>query len=405
MAVFLCRLLYSDGSVKYRLLPEEEFTRALTMRDPILLSYWRLPSWLVGMKDVVASLSVGRVKTEELIDFAKGMSVMLRAGVPLIYALEDYTEMTSNRLLVKALEDVLERVRAGESLSEAIARHPNVFPQVFYRVIRIGEETGNLEGAFKDIADHLTRVHNLKTSIKRALMYPSFVLVATFGALVFWLVFVLPKIVKLFREMHVSLPTITVVVMTFSDFFQENYPYIFGLFVLLVVSVVVAKKKSRRFAYALDWLLLRLPIVRLVINNFQLAFIAEYMRLLILAGANIDVTLELVAQGVGNMVYREAMFRIKEKVVMGESLSGAFREEGIFPRFFVRMIRSGEESGMLDEQLAFAAAAYYDKLQDVTEKMGKMIEPVVLVIVGGLFAVIMVSLFGPVYDLISKISM
>ncbi len=405
MALYFCRLVYLSGKSKFLLANEEEFLRYLRSRDPILVSYYELPDWLVNFKEGFSKLSIGRVKLEEFIDFAKSMSVMLRAGVPIVYALEDYAEMTTSKALQRAVNEVAEMVKAGERLSDALAAS-KVFPEVFHRVIKIGEETGNLDGAFKDIADHLERVLELKNNIKRALMYPSFVLVSTFGALVFWLVYVLPKIVKLFQGMNLKLPGITLIVMATSNIFKLYWYYILMFWVVLIVASIILRKKNEKFAYVLDFLFIKMPIVRLIVCNFQLAFIADYMRLLISAGANMDRTLELVAGSVSNRVFQKAMARIKEKVVLGDSLSKSFSEEvPLFPKFFIRMIKSGEESGTLDEQLKFAAQFYYEKLADITEKIGKMLEPFVLVVVGGLFAIVMISLLMPIYDLVSKIGM
>lgn len=144
MAYYLCRVLYPDGKVKFMFFSEEEFASSLSNREIIILDSYRLPSWFITLKERLGTFSLGKVKEEELIDFAKAMSVMLRAGIPVIYALEDYAEMTSSKRLQNTILKVAEKVRSGMSLSEAFALYPNVFPEVFYRVIRIGEETGTL---------------------------------------------------------------------------------------------------------------------------------------------------------------------------------------------------------------------------------------------------------------------
>lgn len=403
MALYLCRLLYPNGKVGFKFLSEEEFTALLTDREVIVLQSFQLPSWLQYLREGISKLSIGRVKDEELIDFAKSMSVMLRAGIPVIDILEDLAEITTNRKLKSALVQIAHRVREGLSLSEAFAQHPSVFPEVFHRVIRIGEETGSLDVAFKDIAEHLERVHELKNNIKRALMYPSFVFVATFGALIFWLVYVLPKIVSVFTSMGLKLPAITLAVIDLSNFMKRYGIHCLALLVLLLAVVWVLRKKSERVAYAWDWLVLRIPIVKAVVTNFQYAYVADFMRLLIGAGSNIDRVLELVAKGVGNRVFKRALERVRESVIMGRALSTSFMETGLFPRLFIRMLRSGEESGTLEEQLRFAADVYYGKLEDITAKMGKMLEPIVLMVVGGMFALMMISLLSPIYDLIGKI--
>ncbi len=407
MPVYVCRLLYLDGKTEIKILKDAEFKRLLSKEDVIILSSFAIPNLFAWIYEkfslIIYRLKIRSVKLSDLIDFCKSMSVMLRAGVPLTVALEDYIDITTNRMLKRALLDVLEEVKSGESLSNALEKREFVFPRVMVRVIRIGEETGNLEKAFKDVAEHFIRVDTLKSNIKRALMYPTFVVFATFGALVFWLVYVLPKITSLFKEMGVKLPAITLFVMAVSDFFQRYFLYIVAVFGVLFVVLWILKRKSEKVAYILDYVLLKIPVLALILNNFFLAFVAEYMRLLIMAGSTIDRCLELVAESVGNLVYRKAILRIKEHVVMGESLSVAFSKERIFPKFFVRMIKSGEESGLMDEQLQFAAEAYYERLDDISQKIGKMLEPIILVLVGGLFAIIMISLLMPIYDLVSKI--
>ncbi len=407
MPVYVCRLLYLDGKTEIKILKDAEFKRLLSKEDVIILSSFAIPNLFAWIYEkfslIIYKLRIRSVKLSDLIDFCKSMSVMLRAGVPLTVALEDYIDITTNRMLKRALLDVLEEVKSGESLSNALEKREFVFPRVMVRVIRIGEETGNLEKAFKDVAEHFIRVDTLKSNIKRALMYPTFVVFATFGALVFWLVYVLPKITSLFKEMGVKLPAITLFVMAVSDFFQRYFLYIVAVFGVLSIVLWILKRKSEKVAYILDYVVLKIPVLALILNNFFLAFVAEYMRLLIMAGSTIDRCLELVAESVGNLVYRRAILRIKEHVVMGESLSVAFSKERIFPKFFVRMIKSGEESGLMDEQLQFAAEAYYERLDDISQKIGKMLEPIILVLVGGLFAIIMISLLMPIYDLVSKI--
>ncbi len=408
MPVYVCRLLYLDGKTEIRLLKEGEFERILSKDDVVVLSSFTVPnffSWIYEKLSLaVYRLRLRSVKLHELIDFCKSMSVMLRAGVPLTVALEDYLDITTNRMFKRALSEVLEDVKSGESLSSALAKREFVFPKVMVRVIKIGEETGNLEKAFRDVAEHFIRVDTLRSNIKRALMYPAFVVFATFGALAFWLIYVLPKIASLFKNMGVKLPAITVFVMALSEFLQRYFLYLIGFFVLFVIALWFLKKRSEKVAYVLDYMLIKLPIIGALFNSFFLAFVAEYMRLLIMAGSTIDRCLELVAESVGNLVYREAVFRIREQVVMGESLSSAFSRERLFPKFFVRMIKSGEESGLMDEQLQFAAEAYYERLDDLSQKIGKMLEPIILAVVGGLFALIMISLLMPIYDLVSKLS-
>ncbi len=407
MGAYLCKLLYRTGRVEKRIVAEDELNRLKAARDPVIISCSPIPEFLrkaISAVERVSTLARARlVKTSELIDFSKNLSTTLRAGISVLEGMEDYASITTNRFFKKVIEDIISSVRRGSRLSDALEKHSEVFPPIFISIVRIGEETGRLDRSFNDIAEHLTRVESLKSSIKRALMYPAFVLLASIGALAFWLLYVFPKVANLFRSMHVNLPTITVAVLWVSDFLKNHIFSILIGFLIFFTVFYILKKRSESVRYMVDRAKLLTPVVKLVIYNGQLALISEYMRLLVSSGATIDRTLTLVEELSENMVFKRAISRIKNRVTLGESLSSAFSREQVFPRFLVRMIKAGEESGLLDEQLAFAANHYYERLEDITQKIGKMVEPIMLVMVGAIFAIIMMALFLPIYDLLGKI--
>ena len=407
MGTYICKLLYLSGDVKRKILKEEELKNLEGRKEPIVLSASPIPDpiskAISTVNKLLLQVKIRSVKTSELIDFSRSMATTLRAGISVLSAMEDYADVTTNRFFKSVIEDVINEIRGGRRLSSALEKYPKIFPPIFIHLIRIGEETGRLEKSFSDIADHLTRVENLKSSIKRALMYPSFVLFVSFGALIFWLAYVFPKLADLFKSMNVELPFLTVVVLWISNFLKNNLIVILVALTLSFILLKILKDRTHTAGYALDRALLSTPIVKLIIYNGQLALISEYMRILISSGATIDRTLELVEELSGNKVFQKALSRAKERVTLGESISSSFGKEKVFPRFLVRMIRSGEESGLLDEQLAFAAEFYYERLHDISQKIGKMVEPIMLIVVGVIFAIIMMALFLPIYDLLGKI--
>ncbi len=407
MGTYICKLLYLSGDVKRKILKEEELRNLEGKKEPIVLSASPIPDpiskAISTVNKLLLQVKIRSVKTSELIDFSRSMATTLRAGISVLNAMEDYADVTTNRFFKSVIEDVINEVRGGRGLSSALEKYPKVFPPIFIRLIRIGEETGRLEKSFGDIADHLTRVESLRSSIKRALMYPSFVLFVSFGALIFWLAYVFPKIADLFRSMNVELPFLTVAVLWVSNFLKNNLITILVALALSLILLKILRDRTYTVGYAVDRALLSTPIVKTIIYNGQLALISEYMRILISSGATIDRTLELVEELSGNKVFQKALSRVKERVTLGESISSSFGKEKVFPRFLVRMIRSGEESGLLDEQLAFAAEFYYERLHDISQKIGKMIEPIMLIVVGAIFAIIMMALFLPIYDLLGKI--
>ena len=345
-----------------------------------------------------------KVTRKELIEFSRNLSVMLKAGVPLLVALEDIAGEVENKGFKEILSSMVKDLRAGASLSQCFRKHPKVFPPIFEKLTLIGEETGRLDETFKEISDHLERVEELVSSIKRAVMYPIFVVVTTIGSLIFWFSYVLPKIIALFHDMNVTLPPITLALVSISNF-MNNYWWVVIIGILIPVVTGFLMTKWRRTKYYIDLLLLKIPIVKLIVYNGLIAATSENLRLLVAAGIGIDRVLSLTMESVGSEVMRRALQRVRERVLSGESLSNSFRKEKIFPAFFTRMVATGEASGNLDEQLGYVADFYFERLADVSEKLGKMLEPILIAVVGTIFAFIMVALFLPIYDLVSKAGM
>ena len=174
---------------------------------------------------LLKTLSARRIKRKDLIEFANNLSVMLKAGIPLLSCLEDLSVHNENRYFREKIQILYNMIQMGSTFSDALSLHRDVFPDIFIRLVAVGEETGRLDMSLKNIAEHLERMESLASAIKRALIYPVFAIVTTFGAMLFWLIYVLPKIISLFREMEISLPLMTRILMKMSDF-TVNYWYI-----------------------------------------------------------------------------------------------------------------------------------------------------------------------------------
>jgi type II secretory pathway component PulF len=253
------------------------------------------------------------------------------------------------------------------------------------------------------VADHLQRIEDLSQAIKRSLFYPVFAIVTTTGAMVFWFVYVLPKIMNVIQEMGVELPFITRALMAVSNTISTYWYVILAFVVCLVVALVVSRTRERT-RYYYDFMLLRLPIVKLIVYNKLLALFAEQMRILIVAGLTIDRTLDIVAGVIDNLVFRRAILAVRENVLLGSRISDTLKEQKIFPPMVTRMVSAGERSGNLDMQFSFLSGYYIKKLDDISSKLGKMIEPILLSIVGIVFILILMAVLMPVYDLVSKVS-
>ena len=343
-----------------------------------------------------------KLRRNDFIEFTNNLSVMLRAGIPLFTVLGDMITSIENKYFQKTIADIKYQVEMGVSFSDAIESHKNVFPDILIRLVRVGEETGRLEKSLSDTADHLQKIEDLSQAIKRALMYPVFAIATTTGALIFWLAFVLPKMVVTMKEMGVKLPLITKILIHVSDFTQV-YWYLIPIFLLFIFASIKILKKLSKVKYYLDILKIKMPIIKLVVYNKLLALFSEQLRILIMAGLTIDRAFDIVADVIGNEVFRKAILKSKDSIITGSRLSSALREHKLFPFLLLRMVDIGETSGNLDKQFAFLSDHYLKKMDDISQKIGKMTEPIVLIFIGIIFAIMIAGLMLPLYDLISKL--
>jgi type II secretory pathway component PulF len=348
-------------------------------------------------------LRIWSVKRPEIIEFAKNLSVMVRSGMPLMTSISDMAESVDNRKFGERLHDIKRTVELGSSFSSALGNHNDIFPEIFINLIAVGEETGRLDESLSDIALHLQRMEDLKSAITRALMYPVFALVGTLGALLFWLIYVLPKMSALFTSMDVELPVITQNLILASNF-SKNYWYIYILLPLFIYIILVLLSKKEATKYYIDSAKLKLPVIRLIVHNKLLALFAEQLRILMSAGVTIDRSLDIMINVIDNVVFKRALLDTREKIMLGSMVSDALKgHRGLFPNMVMRMIAIGESTGDLNEQLNYLSEYFLDKLDDISNKLGKMIEPLVILVIGGMFMIIILGLLSPIYDLISGI--
>ncbi|RJQ17516.1 MAG: type II secretion system F family protein [Nitrospiraceae bacterium] len=357
-----------------------------------------------GLSDIYLKKSRSwGIKTASVIEFSSNLSVMLRAGVPLVTSLGDIAATTDNERFKARLLDVKRTIELGSSFSAALSAHRDVFPQIFVNLIAVGEETGRLDESLSDVAIHLQRMEDLKNAIIRALMYPAFALLGTAGALLFWLVYVLPKMTELFTTMDVKLPVLTIALMAASSFSQKYwYAFIIAPFAIYAVFNILSRKEAVK--YYLDAAQLKVPVVKLLVSNKLLALFSEQLRILVSAGVTIDRSFDIMMQVIDHSLFRKALADIKESILIGGRISDGLKEHpSLFPNLVVRMITIGETTGNLTEQLNYLSEYFLRRLDDISQKMGKMIEPIIIGLIGAIFLVIILGLMAPIYDLISGI--
>jgi len=375
-----------------------------TVRDTIasfglyVITLRRLSHYNSHIRKWVLTRSVRR---PEIIEFAGNLSVMLKAGIPILKALSDIADGLENKYLQQTINSMRRKIEFGSSFSDAAACF-NVFPDIFIRLSRIGEETGNLERSFSDVATHLEKMEDLSSSIKRALIYPAFAIVSTIGALLFWLVYVLPKVMEIFRNMNLALPLPTRILLHMSDFCRSYWYLLLITPVALLIFIKLLRRKEK-IRYYTDLLTIKLPVIKHITHNRLLALFTEQIRILTVAGITIDRSLETISEVIGNEVFKEAIARTREEISLGSRISDAIGKQKVFPTLVARMIDVGESSGNLDEQFSHLSDHYLKRLDSISQKIGTMIEPIVIGVIGLLFALIIMGLLLPIYDLVAKI--
>lgn len=344
-----------------------------------------------------------RITRKDIIEFSSNLSIMVRAGVPILAALDDIIDTIDNQQLKSTIRDIKKNIEMGTRLSDALELHKKIFPDILVRLVRVGEETGRLEESLSEVAGHLQKMEDLAATVKRALIYPFFSLITTGAAVIFWLAYVLPKIMMVIRDLGVTMPLLTVILYEVSKF-TENYWYILLVIPVVIAVIIQSMKLSPHTRYHWDYIKIKMPIAKLLIYNKLLALFSEQLRLLVTAGITIDRSFDITADVMGNEVFKRAILKSKSEIVAGQRISDALSAQNVFPPLLIRMVAIGESAGNLDQQFNFLATHYYKLVDDFSDKVGKMIEPVLIITLGCLMGLMVAGVLLPMYDVFTKLA-
>jgi len=350
----------------------------------------------------IATYGVARVKRMDLAEFLNNMGIQLGAGISVMDAINEILEDTTNKMLKMTLKFMRLDIESGQTLAAAMARHPSVFPPLIVNLARIGEETGNLDKMLLQSANHLRHMQEIISSTKRAVMYPLFLLALIIGAAVFWFWYVVPKLVELFMDMDVELPWLTRALIKVADWTQAYLGLAIIVIAALVALTIILRKKWFMFRYYTDYLLLKTPVLKDILNTSMIARISEYLGILIGAGIGVLRSFEIIREATPNTVYKHRLTLAENNIKAGNTISVSMRQAQALHPFAVRMINVGELSGRIEEQTAYVAKVYREKLSAMVETLGKTLEPAMLIIMGLIFGAIIAGLLLPVYDLIGE---
>jgi type IV pilus assembly protein PilC len=340
----------------------------------------------------------GRVGFEQKVLFAKHLSIMLRSGLTITEAIE-ITQDASHGAFTRVLKSVLSSVTAGNTLSNALAEHPRVFSDLFVNVIRAGEISGTLDENLENLATELQKEKDLRNKVMGALLYPVIILVATIVLGLTLSFIVLPKIIPLFEGLRVDLPLSTKALIAFSRFVEENT--ITLLLSLIIGITVFVWSIQQKFSQPIThWMLMKTPIVSRVVKGANLARTALTLGLLLKSGFNTDEALETTARTVTNFYFRRALMHASVRIRAGTTLAENLEKHpSLFPRVVTRMIRVGEESGRLPETCFYLSEFYESDVDTATKSLSTAVEPILLLVIGGMVGFLALSIITPIYDI------
>ncbi len=342
------------------------------------------------------------IKTAEVIEMLTNLHIIIASGMAATTGIEDLAKDAENPAVADLLTDIANRLQNGESMSTAMAAHSNVFDEITISLVKIGEETGALEQTLQDAIKNLKRVSDLIKKTKSALMYPVTAFFALTGAMIFWLVAVMPEMLATFTSFDMELPATTIFIRDLSDFIAAWWLFIIGGIAATIILFKVLRKHNEQFLFQTDKLLLKVPVIGELVASFNLAFFSEYVRLMISAGLPLYQSLNILEESMTNTVYKKAVSEVRDSIEMGSTFANGIIQTGVFTSLASRMISVGEQSGRLEEQLTHISGFYYDRVDTLSSNMAKAIEPIVLAFAGGMMALFIVGLLGPVYGLLEN---
>jgi len=343
-----------------------------------------------------------RPDLDDLILFSRQMYTLMRSGVPLVRAITGLTQSTRNHYMVAAQTDILTNIESGRSLAGAIAKHPEIFSALFVSMVRVGEETGRLDESFLRISDYLEREKDTRERIKAALRYPSFVLIAIAVAITIINIWVIPVFANMFEHAGAALPWQTRFLLTTSSIFVNWWQVMLGVIIGSIIGFRFYVK-TERGRYMWDRLKLRLPLVGDIIKRATLARFSRAFSMALASGVPITQALAVVSQAVDNAHIADYVLGMRNGIERGDSLTRTASATNMFTPLVLQMLAVGEETGRVDELLGEVADYYEREVDYDIRNLSSAIEPVMIMVIGGMVLMLALGVFLPIWDMASVV--
>ena len=343
-----------------------------------------------------------KVKLKDLSVFCRQFYTMLNAGVPILTCLEILSGQIENQKLREATKDINEEVEKGGVLSDAMKKHTDVFPDLLVALIASGEASGNLDAIMLRMATHYEKENKINNKVTSALIYPTILSFVAVGAIVFMLTFVMPTFTEIFKQSGTVLPWSTRFLLGLSDVIKNNWIFIIILIGLSAFGLKIFLKSDQGILISSN-LKLKLPILKKLNQMIIVSRFTRTLSTLIACGLPLIEALKIVSTVAGNKIAENALLKVRDKVMRGESLYSSMRESEIFPEMLYSMVKIGEETGSLDDILNKTADFYDDELESIIQTSVALMEPVLIVVMGLVIGFMVVSIMMPMFDSYTQI--
>lgn len=340
-----------------------------------------------------------KIKPADIAIFSRQLATMMSSGVPLMQSLQIIGEGHENASMQEMVLAIKSDVESGTSLADSLGKFPLHFDDLYVNLVNAGEQSGTLETLLHEIADYQEKTEALKSKIRKALVYPTAIIVVAFIVTSILMIFVIPQFEALFTGFGADLPGLTKMVISLSQWFQEYWWLLFGGIIGAIVGFLAAKKRSRKLQHFLDRLLLKLPIIGNVLHKGAIARFARTFSTMFKAGVPMVEAMTSVAGATGNIVFSEATLDMRDEVATGTQLNKAMLDTELFPNMAIQMTAIGEESGSLDSMLAKVADFFEREVDEAVDNMTALMEPLIMAFLGVVIGTLVIAMYLPIFKL------
>jgi type IV pilus assembly protein PilC len=341
-------------------------------------------------------------KKRDVIVFTNQLANLLESGVAILPALQLMSEESTSTALRKVLREVVEDIRQGSSIADALAKHELVFSELYVSMIEVGEQTGNLDEILRQLAKHMEKEETLKANLRSAMTYPAIVLLLAIGVVLLMLNFTLPPLLGLYNEFDAQLPLPTRILMAASAFFLEYRLVIFAVLIVIILGAYLYFRTPRGRQQLHYWFL-KLPVIGRINTQGNVSRFSRTLATLLQAGLRLPESMRLTEETIQNVILSEEIEELRQETLQGRGIAAPLAGSEHFPQMLAQVVRIGEETGTLDEHLLTLADFYEEEVDRALDNLTSLLEPGMVIFVGVIVAFVAISVIMPMYSLLGQI--